>query len=94
MSERFGSGDAVTAAAVDVSGHVRLPRYVRGRTGEVVEVTGSWRRPEDVVAGRETAPQPVYTVRFAARELWGSGDHSVCIDLWEGYLQPAGEGSR
>jgi nitrile hydratase len=30
-------------------------------------------------------------VRFAASELWGSGDHSVVLDLWESYLEPADE---
>ena len=34
-------------------------------------------------------PEPVYTVRFAAAELFGEGDHTVTIDLWESYLRPA-----
>ena len=32
-------------------------------------------------------PQPVYTVRFEARELFGEGDHSVMLALFESYLQ-------
>jgi hypothetical protein len=28
-------------------------------------------------------------VRFAAAELWGSGSHSVIIDMWESYLEEA-----
>jgi len=39
-------------------------------------------------------PEPVYTVRFAAAELFGEGDHTVTIDLWESYLRPAAEGIR
>jgi nitrile hydratase len=35
-------------------------------------------------------PEPVYTVRFAAAELFGEGDHAVTIDLWQSYLRPAG----
>jgi len=34
--------------------------------------------------------QPVYTVQFNARELWGESGHihdSVSIDLWEEYLE-------
>ena len=42
---------------------------------------------------RARTPQTLYTVRFAARELWGEAanpaDHSVCLDLWEHYLEPA-----
>jgi nitrile hydratase len=36
--------------------------------------------------------QQVYTVRFAARELWGqqaSARDSVYVDLWEDYLERA-----
>ena len=37
-------------------------------------------------------PQHLYTVRFAARELWGDRANprdSVHLDLWESYLEPA-----
>ena len=33
--------------------------------------------------------EPVYAVRFNAAELWGSGSHSVILDLWESYLEEA-----
>jgi hypothetical protein len=33
--------------------------------------------------------EPVYAVRFAARDLWGAGSHSVTVDLWESYLEEA-----
>jgi nitrile hydratase len=32
----------------------------------------------------------IYAVRFAARELWGEGDHHVVLDLSESYLREAG----
>jgi len=31
--------------------------------------------------------EPVYTVRFAAADLWGEGTHAVTVDLWESYLE-------
>ena len=37
-------------------------------------------------------PQYLYTVRFAARELWGESAHAsdtVHLDLWEDYLDAA-----
>jgi hypothetical protein len=37
-------------------------------------------------------PQHLYSVRFAARELWGdeaSARDSVYIDLWDSYLEHA-----
>ena len=90
---RFAPGDLVRTRAADPVGHTRLPRYVRGHTGRVVENTGSWPLADDVAAG-STAPrvEPVYTVAFAAADLWaerrGSGDE-VTVDLWQSYLEPA-----
>jgi hypothetical protein len=84
---RFGPGSLVRARCADLDGHTRLPRYVRGHVGEVVRVRGSWPLPDLVVRGI-SQPEPVYAVRFRAAELWGSGSHSVIIDLWESYLEP------
>ena len=49
-----------------------------------------WRRALGIPAGEP--PQPVYSVRFDGRELWGESaepGHTVAIDLWESYLEPA-----
>jgi len=34
----------------------------------------------------------VYTVRFRASELFGSGDHAVTVDIWQSHLSPVSEG--
>ena len=37
-------------------------------------------------------PQPLYSVCFDARELWGDSAEprqTVSLDLWESYLEPA-----
>ena len=81
-------GTRVRARLGDPDHHTRVPRYVRGHTGEVVAVLGEWLLPDAVVRGaprRETC----YAVRFPAAELWGSGDHTVTVDLWESYLERA-----
>lgn len=76
----------------DPPAHTRAPRYVRGQVGTVVGIHGRHRLPDDVVAH---APEPrveaVYAVRFPARILWGTGDHSVTVNLWESYLSSAEE---
>ena len=54
--------------------------------GEVVEVRATWQLPDGAVRGVLRA-EPVYAVRFNAAELWGSGSHSVMLDLWESYLE-------
>jgi nitrile hydratase len=33
---------------------------------------------------------PFYGVRFLARDLFGEGQHSVTVDLWETYLEKSG----
>lgn len=90
---RFAPGDLVRTAAADPAGHTRLPRYARGHTGRVVEAGGSWPLADDL-AERSGEPrvEQVYTVAFAARDLWGeqagAGDE-VTVDLWESYLERA-----
>jgi len=39
---RFAAGDRVRARSADPDGHTRLPRYVRGHVGEVLEVCATW----------------------------------------------------
>jgi nitrile hydratase subunit beta len=85
---RFAAGARVRARSADPDGHTRLPRYTRGHVGEVVEVRATWQLPDEAVRGVFRA-EPVYAVRFAAAELWGSGSHSVIIDMWESYLEEA-----
>jgi nitrile hydratase len=81
-------GARVRARNVDPDGHTRCPRYVRGHTGEVAAVLGEWALPDASVRG-VTHPETCYAVRFPAAELWGSGDHTVTVDLWESYLERA-----
>ena len=83
---RFAPGDRVRARAADPDGHTRPPRYVRGHAGEVLEVRATWALPDETVRGRRR-PEPVYAVRFGARELWGAGSHDVILELWESYLE-------
>lgn len=92
MSEAFGAGEQVLVSRLDPPGHRRAPRYVRGHVGTVVAVHGWHVLPDDVAAHvPEPRVEPVYAVAFAAETLWGAGDHSVTVNLWESYLSPAGE---
>lgn len=87
---RFRPGDAVRVRNLHQPGHTRAPRYVRGKQGVVLRVHGVYTFPDSNAHGRGQAPQPVYSVRFSARELWGEGapaGDSVAIDLWESYLE-------
>jgi nitrile hydratase len=87
---RFAEGDSVKAGNINISGHTRLPRYVRGKVGTVAKVYGA-QDIQDHVAESDKGPQPVYSVRFDGRELWGDmaeANQVLYIDMWESYLEP------
>jgi nitrile hydratase len=84
----FHLGERVRARNIHVSGHTRLPRYVRGRMGEIVGVHGAFVFPDSSAHGRSEDPQWLYAVAFTAAELWGMNDNAVVnLDLWEPYLE-------
>ena len=88
---RFAPGDAVVTRAIHPHGHTRLPRYARGKRGVVHRVHGIHVFPDTNAHGRGEQPQPLYSVRFDAGELWGEAaepNAAVHLDLWESYLSP------
>jgi nitrile hydratase len=91
ITARFEPGDAVRAKNINPRGHTRLPRYARGRIGVVARDHGVFVFPDSSAAGQGEQPQHLYSVRFAAHELWGEEartGESVLIDLFEDYLEP------
>ena len=94
VQARFAPGDRVRVRNLNPRGHNRLPRYVKGRLGTVVEDYGVYALQDSDEHGQLPLddPQHVYSVRFEGRELWGdrSGARdAVYVDLWEEYLEPA-----
>jgi nitrile hydratase subunit beta len=90
---RFTVGDTVRTRVLNPTGHTRLPRYARGKIGTVERVHGVHVFPDTNAHGEGEHPQWLYSVRFAARELWGEAADptlTVTIDAWECYLDPAG----
>jgi nitrile hydratase beta subunit len=85
---RFRLGEHVRARNIHVEGHTRLPRYVRGRAGEIIRVHGAFVFPDSNAHGRGEDPQWLYTVAFTAAELWGKNDNAIVnLDLWEPYIE-------
>jgi len=91
---RFSAGDSVTTSRyAPHSGHHRLPRYARGRTGTIVRCYPAFTFPDTVAHGEGEQPQYVYAVAFTGTELWGKdGDENqLChLDLFEPYMHLAG----
>lgn len=89
---RFSVGQTVRARNIHPTGHTRIPRYVRGRTGIVAHDHGVFVFPDTNADGRGERPQHCYSIRFAARELWGpeaSETDCVHVDLWDDHLDAA-----
>ena len=89
---RFQVGQSVRARNMHPKGHTRLPRYARARQGTVDRVHGVFVFPDSNALFQGEKPQPLYSVKFAAPELWGAeaaARDNVYIDLWEDYLEPA-----
>lgn len=89
---RFRPGQRVRARNLNPTGHTRLPRYIRGKTGVIDRAHGVFVFPDTNAHFQGESPQHVYSVRFDARELWGEAavpQDRVHVDLWEGYLDPA-----
>ncbi len=89
---RFKTGDSVVTRNINPLGHTRLPRYARAKRGVIAEDHGVWVFPDAHAAERGPQAQHCYSVRFTARELWGSHgglrDH-LYIDLFDDYLDLA-----
>ena len=82
----------VRARNINPTGHTRLPRYARGKIGVIVRDHGVYLFPDTNAHFQGEKRQHVYSVRFAARELWGENASpldSVHVDMWDDYLERA-----
>jgi nitrile hydratase subunit beta len=90
---RFAPGDAVRISDRPVVGHCRTPWYVRGRTGVIASVHGTFRDPETLAYHKPGLPaRPLYKVRFRQRDLWpgysGRSGDELEVDIYEHWLEP------
>jgi nitrile hydratase subunit beta len=92
IKPRFKKGQHVRTHNQHPTGHTRLPRYARGKLGKIDRDHGVYNFPDTNADGRGPKRQHVYSVQFAARELWGeqsSPRDFVYLDLWDDYLESA-----
>ena len=87
----FQIGDAVRMSLTAKGNHTRLPQYVRGMRGVIHAHHGAHLFPDLSAQGKEI-PQHLYSIEFAARDLWSeitSTRDKVYLDLWESYFELA-----
>ncbi|XGV95739.1 MAG: SH3-like domain-containing protein [Leptolyngbya sp. BL-A-14] len=90
MPAKFQVGDRVRAKVMHPQTYTRLPRYARGKIGTVTKDHGVYVFPDTVGQRLDTKPQHVYSVRFAAQELWGdeaSPKDCLFLDLFDDHLE-------
>jgi len=90
VSSRFQVGRRVRARNINPVGHTRLPRYARGKFGTIHRDHGVFVFPDTNAHFLGENPQHVYSVCFAARELWGAQaaeKDCVYVDMWDDYLE-------
>lgn len=100
-SRRFTQGDRVRVLHLGKSGHVRIPFYVRGHGGEVVQYCGRYLNPEDLAVGITSGPAiDLYRVSFDQARLWPGDDvpprDKLVIEVYDHWLEPdeIDQGSR
>ena len=87
--ERFEPGERVRVKTDHVPGHVRMPAYIRGKTGIVVGESPAYPYPDAPAHGIEAEDEPTYDVRFRAEDLWGSSADPalVHVGVFQSYLE-------
>lgn len=89
---RFAAGARVVVRDIKRVGHTHLPVYLRGKGGVVESDRGLFVFPEMGDHGAGEKQQHVYTVRFMARDIWGSGASerdNLHFNLWDYHMDPA-----
>jgi nitrile hydratase len=87
--ERFQRGDRVRVRNDYVPGHVRMPGYIRGKTGVVVSESPAYPFPDAHAHAIEAQDEPTYDVRFRSEDLWPrSADAAlVHVGVFQSYLE-------
>jgi nitrile hydratase len=89
--ECYAVGDRVHVRDDHVPGHVRMPGYIRGKSGVVVGISPAYPFPDAHAHGIEAQDEPTYDVRFRSEDLWpDDAEHAmVHVGVFESYLERA-----
>ena len=87
--ERFAPGDRVRVRSDYVPGHVRMPGYIRGKTGVVVSESPAYPFPDAHAHGVAAEDEPTYDVRFDSQTLWplSADAASIYVAVFQSYLE-------
>jgi len=88
----FKVGDKVRVKNDFFAGHVRMPAYVRGKSGVVVGVSPAYPFPDAHAHGVKAENEPTYDVAFRSEDLWPNASDSatVHVGVFQSYLERDG----
>jgi len=91
--QSFAIAETVRVKNEFVPGHVRMPGYIRGKTGVVVGITRPYPFPDAAGHGMQASMEPTYDVRFRSRALWGDDcdDALNHVGVFQSYLEKVAE---
>jgi nitrile hydratase subunit beta len=89
LREVFKAGDRVRVKSDTVAGHIRLPAYIRGKSGVVVAESPPYPFPDAHAHGVAARDEPTYDVRFRSEELWPNSAEPALIHVgvFQSYLE-------
>jgi nitrile hydratase beta subunit len=89
--ETFKVGDRVRVKNEFVSGHVRMPGYIRGKIGIVVAESPPYPFPDAAAHNLQVQDEPTYDVRFKTEDLWpqAADEATVHVAVFQSYLEKA-----
>jgi nitrile hydratase len=87
--ERFHPGDRVRVRVDSVPGHMRMPGYIRGKSGVVVSESPAYPFPDAHAHSIGAEHEPTYDVQFRAEDLWPNSAEPalVHVGVFQSYLQ-------
>ena len=85
----FAVGDKVRVKNDFFGGHVRMPGYIRGKSGTVVGITPAYPFPDAHAHGVQAENEPTYDVAFRSEDLWPNASDKalVHVGVFESYLE-------
>lgn len=88
-AQSFAIGETVRVKNEYVPGHVRMPGYIRGKTGTVVSISPPYPYPDAAAHNMQATMEPTYDVRFRARDLWPDScdDAMNHVGVFQSYLE-------
>lgn len=90
-ADRFEVGQRVTVRTEFPRGHVRVPGYVKGKSGTLIRKGHRLPFPGQAGHREEADLERTWLVQFDRSDLWPeTADRgSLTVDLWDSYLEPA-----